>query len=1161
MNRVLDHRAQLLSVLALAMALLIPASLNAQDARGNIAGRVVDSSGAVVAGAEVRATNAATGVSAIVKSNEAGNYVLAYLIPGKYDIEAEISGFKKFVRKGIEVRIADTVRVDIGLEIGDQKEVVQVTAETPLLETADSSVGQVVDERRIQELPLFGGAPYDLVLIAPGVMNSTNLRQRYVGTPAAQSSFSIDGSGDRKSEFTIDGVSNSMDRGIVFVPPQYSVSEFKVQSISYDASIGHTSGALVNVSLKSGTNELHGEAHYFGRNRVFDTPTIFQNRTGSEVPPYQDHRFGLSAGGPVYFPSLYNGKNKTFWFYLWEKNKIQYAYDYTNTVPTAAMKQGDLSGLLALGPSYQVYDPATTTANPNGTYSRLPFTGNKVPADRLDPVAQNIFKYWPEPNSPRTTTKEFRYNHFASFAGPFPVWTHLARVDHTFNPNHRVYGRVMREGFMSESNRRFLSDYDGMHYNQDKWGLALDDVYMFSPTLFMNLRYGLAYRWGSAYRFTRGFDLSTLGFSNTFLSQIPDPQLSAFPYVSVGAFTALEGNGTDGKWSSFINSLNANVTKLVGQHSIRLGLELRQTREFSRYWTNDNTPYLVFSSTYTNGPLNTSTAPPTGGELTSFLLGLPGTSSYMSKSANTATQEVYYGVYVHDDVKLTPKLTMNIGIRWEYESPLTERYNRSVSQFDFNAASPIEDVVRTNYAANPIPEIAAGDFHVKGGLTFAGVGGNSRGFWKNEKNNFMPRIGFAYQPMADLVFRGGYGIFFDSIGINTYDAVQSGFTQTTPVQVSLDSGITYIASTANPFPSGLLEPAGASGGLSTYLGQSVSFFRPERKNPYNQRWSLGFQKLFLERFMVEASYIGSRGTRLQVSRQLDFVPRQYLSTSGTRDNTTISYLAKTFTSPFYGTKPIYGKTISRASLLLPYPQFTGVSVYDPVGYSWYHSLQTRMEKRFSKGYTLSIAYTFSRMMEATSYLNYSDSGPYESLSSLDRPHRLVISGIWELPFGKGRRYGAKLPGAVNFFAGGWQFNGMVQRQSGPALGWGDVWTLFTGDSTKVGLSKSERSVDRWFNTDAGFNKKSAEQLAQNIRVSPWYFSNLRADGQARWDFSLFKTFPITDRANIQFQAETINAWNHPNLSTPTMTPTSSTFGMITTQDATRTWIFSLKLGF
>jgi hypothetical protein len=383
----------------------------------------------------------------------------------------------------------------------------------------------------------------------------------------------------------------------------------------------------------------------------------------------------------------------------------------------------------------------------------------------------------------------------------------------------------------------------------------------------------------------------------------------------------------------------------------------------------------------------------------------------------------------------------------------------------------------------------------------------------------------------------------------------------TPIQASLDSGQTYIATTANPFPSGLLEPLGAKGGLSTNLGQAVSFFRRRRQHPYAQRWSFGFQQLLPGQFMAEASYVGNRNTRLEVSRNYNAVPAQYLSRSPVRDQQTINYLAQSFPSPLYGTNPIYGTNISRSGLLVPYPHFSGVSATEPVGYSWYHSLQMRGEKRFSRGYSFQLSYTWSKLMEAASFLNASDPLPYESLSSLDRTHRLAASWIWELPFGRGRRFGGNLPGPVNFVAGGWQLSGAVQRQSGPPLAWGDVWTLFTGNPEDVKLPKSQRSVDRWFNVNAGFNRNSAQQLASNIRVSPIYFSDLRADGQARWDFAAIKSFKIVEQVRLQFRAEVVNAWNHPNLMTPVMTPTSSTFGMITSQDATRSWIMSLWLRF
>ncbi|HEU0138458.1 MAG TPA: TonB-dependent receptor [Bryobacteraceae bacterium] len=1135
----------------------MPVSLRAQDARGSIVGRVADSTDAVIAGAEVRATNVATGVAAVSKTNEAGNYVIAYLLPGRYTVEVEFAGFKKFVRQGIEVRVGDTVNIEAVLEIGNQAETVVVTAETPLLETADASLGQVVDERRIAELPSFGGAPYNLTLMAPGTINSTNLRQRYVGTPGAQGDFAVDGAGMRNNEFTIDGVANSLDKGIVFVPPQMSVSEFKVQSVSYDASIGHTAGALVNVSLKSGTNELHGEAHWFVRNRIFDTPTLFQNRVGQEVPPYQDHRYGVSGGGPVKIPKLYNGTNRTFWFYLWEANKVQYAYDFQNTVPTAEMKRGDLSPLLALGANYQVYDPATTVFS-GGRFTRQPFPNNIIPANRLDPTAQKIMEYWPAPN--QTGTREFRNNHFVSYAGPFPVWTHLGRFDHSFNPNHRLYARVMREGFWSASNKRFLSDYDGMQYNQDKWGFALDDVYVFNPEFFMNLRYGFTYRWGASYKFSQGFDLATLGFSPNLISQLPDKSLATFPYVGAGSFTPLSGNGTGAKWGGIINSLNANFTKLRGQHSFRFGVDFRNYREFNNTFTTDVSPVLSFANTYTKAT-DISTAAPVGAELAAFLLGVPG--GYMDRSGSYAQQENYWGLYIHDDIKLTSRLTVNVGVRYEFESPITERFNRSVAHFAYDQASPIEAQARTNYAANPISELPLSDFRVRGGLTFAGTNGNPRALWSGEKNNLMPRIGIAYQLLPKTVLRAGYGIFFDTIGLSSVDSIQTGFSMRTPIQASLDNGLTYIATTANPFPNGLTPPLGAAGGLATNLGQAITFFAENRKNPYSQRWSMGIQQLLPAQYMIDVSYVGNRGTRLPVTRNLNALPAQYLSTSPVRDNQTIAYLGQSFRNPFAGTDPIYGANITRRGLLLPYPQFGNVNVSEPIGYSWYHSMQVRMEKRFSKSYTLQLSYTWAKTMDATGFLNASDPMPYESISTQDRTHRVVVSGIWELPFGRGRKIGTNLHRALDFFAGGWQLNGMVQRQSGQPLEWGDVWTLFTGDPDAVKLPKDQRSVDRWFNTDAGFNRDVAQQLDANyqIRRSPWRFSSLRADGQARWDFSLFKNFQITEQAKMQFRAECINAWNHPNLFAPVMTPTSSTFGMVTNQDATRTWVMSLKLSF
>jgi hypothetical protein len=533
----------------------------------------------------------------------------------------------------------------------------------------------------------------------------------------------------------------------------------------------------------------------------------------------------------------------------------------------------------------------------------------------------------------------------------------------------------------------------------------------------------------------------------------------------------------------------------------------------------------------------------------------------LSCTATLAEQDKYFGIYFQDDWTLSPKLTVNLGLRYELETPVTERFDRSVARFAFETSNPIEARARANYARNPIPELPVDQFRVQGGLTFVNVGGNPREYWTGEKNNLMPRIGLAYQLLPKTVLRAGYGLFFDTIGVNKTNSIQTGFSQSTPIQASLDSGITFRATNADPFPTGILPPLGAEGGLATNLGQSVSFFEERPKQPYIQRFSFGLQQALPWQFLAETTYVGSRGTRLGINRAFNEIPAQYLSRLPVRDNATINFLSQQFPNPFFGIHPIYGANISRGNLLRPYPHFGAISAIQPIGYSWYHSLQTRVEKRFSRGYTFLLAYTYSKTMEALEFLNSTDPRPYESVSALDRPHRLVSSFIWELPFGRGRRYGSHLPGALEFVAGGWQLNGIVQRQSGPPLGFGDVFTLFTGNPEDIKLPKDKRNVDRWFNTDAGFNKNSAQQLASQIRVSPLRFSGIRGDGQARWDFSAIKNFRFTEKVKTQFRAECLNAWNQPNLTGPNTTPTNSSFGAITSQDVPRSWQMALNVTF
>ncbi len=1146
----------------LLLLLVVSAALFAQDPRGTILGRVVDPSGNAIPGASVKITGEETGVVFTAISNAAGDYRVPYLLPGMYRVEAEMAGFSRLARTGIQVRTTETVTLDLPLAIGAVTETVEVTAETPLLSVADVSLGQVVDERRIAELPLFAGNAMDLVHLAPGTVNGTNLRLRKAPFNNAPSQFGTNGITNYNNDFTMDGVVNLYSDGtqprVAFSPPQSAIGEFKVQTSSFDSSSGFSLGSVVNVTTKSGTNDLHGELHHWLRHSKLDSKTIFQERSKQKLPIYQDNRFGGSVGGPVFIPKFYDGRNRTFWFYAAEANLFgdPNVGTSTSTVPTDAMRRGDLSQLLALSPNNQIYDPTSTVAAPDGRFSRTPFAGNIIPAARLDPVAQNLLKAYPSPNAPGTS--DFRQNYFLTGKALETYWTNIGRVDHVFSENHRIFFRFHRDYWEEDKNRNFGPEYPpGIILNRINRGAAFDDVIVLSPSVILNFRYGLTQQEFPERRVTQGIDLASLGFSSNVVSSV-DKSVATFPRLQVAPWTTVSSwESGDGTTASLIHNFATTLSVNKSAHSVRVGFDWRNLRENRNRFPLATSPDLNFDSTYTRGPLDSSPAPQVGGEIASFLLGVPAGS--MAVVASAAERNSLYGFYVQDDFKVSRKLTLNLGLRYEVENATTERYDRAVRNFDETSVNPVDAQARAQYALSPIAELPVADFHALGGLTFVNVGGNPRGFWKPEKNNFMPRIGIAYQIDTKTVFRGGYGIFYAPLGTLYSNAEPAGFTLSTPIQASLDGGLTFVATTANPFPNGLLQPAGAAGGLLTNIGQAVTAYPDARRNAYAQRWSGGFQRELPAQFLVEASYVGNRSTRLNVTRNVNFTPGQYLSTSPVRDQPTINFLGQNFPNPFRGTNPIFGSNISRGDLLKPFPHFGNVNIQEPIGYGWYHSLQLRLEKRFTKSFTMQGSYTWSKNMEATEFMNPQDPMPYEVVSALDRTHRATASGIWELPFGRGRRYGADWHPVVNGVLGGWQFSSSWQHQSGQPLGFGNV--IFSGDLDNVVLPSDERSVDQWFNVNAGFERNSARQLASNLRRFPLRFNGIRGPVQDRLDFGIIKNFRITEKLVMQVRAESFNALNFINKANPNTTVTSGAFGTITSQDPPRSWQGALKLTF
>ncbi len=1165
-------------VFSLALLLLPSAGMYAQQSRGWILGRVTDASGAVIAGARITALNVATNVAVNSVTNTEGNYEIPYLLPGRYAVTAEIVGFSRVVRDGIELRTADRLPVDFVMQVGSVADSVTVTAEAPLMETATASMGMLMDERRVKELPIVGGNAMYLTRLSAGIVVTGG---HSAGNPmdlgGASGSIVVNGVRTGNSEVTLDGVPNMQGTNAAYSPPQDLVQEFKVQTNSYDATVGRAAAAVVNVSLKSGTNELHGTA-YLNDSRIrsvpwFSSGWLHNPATGPVTPEKREQaspgwlhqRWGATASGPIRIPGVYDGRNKSFWTFGYEGVKINRQPTFFATVPTSEQRMGDFSQLLGVGPAYQIYDPMTIVPAPNNRFRRSPLPGNVIPSSRLDPIARNIAGYYPDPNTQGTA--DGRQNFFGIQTEPKLFHGFVTRLDHTFSDKHRVFGRFN------------TSDYDvsvqtlptiavGTQTNQKNYSVVLDDVYVFNPQLLLNVRAGFTYFRPTTTPLSSGFDITTLGFPSSLVSMISqraNPIGFAFPIVQVddGAYNQLSSAGGNFNTRAY-QSYQGTVTKMAGNHSFRFGGDFRVFRE-STAALGSVAPQLVFSRTWTRGPLDNSPVAPIGQGFASMMLGIP-TGGTVNVNDSAAEQSTFSALFIQDDWKLSRRLTINVGIRWEYDSPLNERYNRSLRDFNFAAKSPISDAAQARYAANPIPEVPVSAFQTMGGLAFAGVGGQPRQLWVGDRNNFNPRLGLAWTIDQRTVVRTGYGIFFTQTGADRQGTNLGGFNQPTNIIPSLNNGQTFRATLANPFPDGIDPALGSAQGLNTFLGRAVSFFQVQNRVPYMQRWSFGIQRELGWRSVLDVSYVGNRGTALGVATNFNPIPREVLSTSPVRDQNTINYLTAQVTNPFAGIPEFVGTghanvRIARSQLLRAFPHFGNITNPQPAGTSWYHSLQAMFQKRLSHGFTVQASYTWSKFMEATAYLNETDAAPEKVISDLDFPQRFTISGIYELPFGRGRRFGSGMNRFWDILGGGWQLQAWYEGQSGQALGFGNV--PFNGNLSDLVLPIGERHPTRWFNIDAGFDRNPAKALANNIRTLGTRFTGLRSDGINNLDASMFKNIRVTERFTAQVRMETFNTLNHAQFANPNTAPTNTAFGIVTAEKGhgQRQVTFGMKLLF
>jgi hypothetical protein len=1138
-----------------AAAALTCALVWSQNPYGRIEGRLQDASGAAVPGAVVRVVNAETMVATESVSNAEGNYSAGNLPPGSYRVTTEVKGFKSTDRSGIEVRLGDVLRIDIRLDVGDVSESVRVVAETPLLETSTSNLGQVVDQRRIEDLPLPAGNPMYLMQMTPGTV-ATNPPTHPWLPNAIDASSGVTGGGVRtgRNEFQLDGIPNMSQGGNMSVSPSPDiVQEVRVQTAAYDASVGHFTGLLVNMVIKSGTNNLHGTLFYsnlsrpmmgrdfFTNRSIYDTRTgpVTQDKISTFWPSTRVNHYRGTFSGPVYIPHVYDGRNRTFFLYgldVVDRSRNEPGY---STVPTEPQRRGDFSALLALGSVYQIYDPMTVAPAAGGRFSRQPLAGNIVPSSRITTVSKNILNYFPLPNV--TGTADGRNNYYSPQPRTSTYYGQTARLDQAFGVKNHFFATFTRTYTDILSGVAFNNDAAGTLLNRRHVALAVNDVITLRPDLVLELRAGVT-RYNTFSRpVSFGFDLSKLGFDPALLKQL-DPSIAVFPMITFDAYSQLGAVNGSLNPSTYYN-VSGGLTWIRGNHTLKAGGDQRILRE-NNYNYGNATPRIDFASAWTKGPLDNSTAAPIGQGLASFLLGIP-TGGLADRNASYAEQSLYSALYFQDDWKLTPRLTVTAGLRWEFESPTTERYARMNRGFDFTAQPSFAAAAQAAYAASPIPEIPPSAFKVQGGLLFAGIKGVPSSLWNNERNNFAPRIGFSWEGWKHTVVRGGYGIFYDSLGVDMNDIAQQGYNQRTNVVPSQDNGLTYRASLANPFPDGIQAAVGAGAGLSTFVGRNLSFFLPTRRAGYMQRWSIGVQKE-VKRTLIDVAYVGNRGTGLPISMEYDPTPAQWLSTSPLRDQKTIDFLSQQVSNPYYGLPEfagsnMSGKTAAHSQLLAPYSQFTSVSSTQSAGFSWYHSLQTRIERRFAQGYTVQVNYTWSRLMEATDYLNASDTYPNRGISPQDRPHVINVTAMYEIPFGKGKHW-LRDKRWQDLVAGGWTVQGVYQGQSGPPLAWGNI--IFLGNIKDITLPVDQRSPDRWFNTDAGFSKDSRQALASNIRTFPTRFNDMRGDGYNNWNLSIFKNFVFRERLRLQLRVEAIDTMNHALFDTPNVNPNNSLFGTV-----------------
>jgi len=1119
-------------------------SLQAQQGKGTISGTVTDPQGAVVAGAQVEIRNVGTNAVFRTATNESGFFTAPGLAVGQYRVTAGFAGFKQTVRSGITLDVDQRAMVNLVLQVGEVTESIQVVGEAPLVELGSATVGSVVENRRIQELPLNGRNAMALAMLTPGVRNAVGpTYSGFLDRGIRVSTMSINNSPGLMNNQLLDGNYNILTwiNEAAVSPAVDAVEEFKVQSGTMSAEFGFTAGGVVNLVSKSGTNALRGTVYDFLRNDKLDSRNTF----AAAPDRLRYNQFGGSLGGHLI-------KDRAFFFGNYEGYRAVQGSSRVATVPVAEERQGDYSNTrTATGVLIPIYDPATTRRDSTGTLVRDRFSNNIIQQGRLDPVAQKVLQLIPLPNHTPTNAFTNSLNYQTQVLPTTKSNQYHARVDYRFGSNNSLFVR-----FSSFSHTPFQKQviFPGSMYgrldNMVNKNIALSDTHTFSPTLINEFRVGVV-RQAFSFRdasYGMGYPRK-LGLPDT----VPD---DVIPTVGISGYTSV-GYGIVGYRGSLNWNFQEAVTKIRGNHTLKFGVEHRILQGSNRQTANPSGNFS-FTAALTGDPVKPSG---TGSSVASMVLGSVRTAS-VDLSQGITMQAYSTSLYAQDDWKLTRRLTVNLGLRHDYQAQPVERHNRLL-QFDLNGKSSVSGLT--------------------GRTVYAGLDGQPRQWRDGNYTAFGPRFGFAWDMFGGgkTVLRGGYGVYypFSFYLSGSFGSEGLGFASMTTSYQPAGGDYNYPAfQFKNGFPYAPPQPLGVKGGPDAFLGQSAPYTETIGPAAYAQQWSLSLQRQLPGKWLVDATYSGNKGTHfISPGYNWNDLDPQYLSLGRSLQNLV--------PNPYAGKVPgaLGAATITRRQSLLPFPYYSSVDITNPhAGNYISHLFLLSVQKKSAHGLSLMFSYTGGKNISDPMTLpggdfaennarmkGYQDAkfnrGLDRSVDPESISQRAVVSAVYELPFGTGKRWNPSNSVARKVVKG-WQAStiGTIQAGLPIAVTGANNFLANRPNSTGQSAKLDHRTTAQWFNTATFINPPDYTQ--GNIsRTLP----DVQSPGTLGWDISLVKNTAITERFSVQFRAEAFNALNHVNLGLPNSAfvagpdgkNSSGSFGTITSARDPRQIQFGLKLRF